>query len=41
MGRGKFFEDWYSGQNENFWIYSTDCGIQMGIWRGYDKIKSK
>jgi hypothetical protein len=32
------FEDWYSGQNQNFWIYSTDCGIQMGIWRGYDKL---
>ena len=32
------FEDWYSGQNENFWIYSTDSGNEMGIWKGYDKL---
>ena len=36
------FEDWYSEsigeQNEFFWIYSTDCGIEMGIWKGYDDL---
>ena len=36
------FEDWYSESigenNDNFWIYSTDCGNEMGIWKGYDEL---
>jgi len=36
------FEDWYSEsigeQSDNFWIYSTDCGNEMGIWKGYDEL---
>jgi hypothetical protein len=32
------FEDWYYEQYENFWIYSTDCGNEMGIWKGYDEL---
>jgi hypothetical protein len=38
------FEDWfnasYDEQQENFWIYSTDCGTEMGIWKGYDELNA-
>ncbi|VVU94451.1 hypothetical protein CPAV1605_173 [seawater metagenome] len=36
------FEDWYElsydEEQENFWIYSTECGNDMGIWKGYDQL---
>jgi len=36
------FEDWYNSsydeEHENFWIYSTDCYNEMGIWKGYDEL---
>jgi len=38
------FEDWfgasYDEQQDKFWIYSTDCGNDMGIWKGYNQLSS-
>jgi len=35
------FEDWYLDSYDNFWIYSTDCGNEMGIWKGYDELNQE
>ncbi len=37
------FEDWFKNNNEEdtFWIFCTDTGIDMGVWKGLDELSDE
>lgn len=37
----KSFEEWYVGEEEEFHIYSNDCGISYGVWEGLDDLSKE